>query len=275
MIDLPELSAPLRNHPRLLKLWKRSRSHALSVLPAPNYARLHPVRDLRAALPRVRFERPSSRVEGWLSEDEQAALYLLARHTTGPVIEIGSWLGKSAICLAQGLRDSTSAHRNLTCCELFPTEANFREVGPNQIGFFYPINHPDPMGLVTREDYEQGILSILVRPGGLRGGFEKNLRDAGLWEKIQLHEADFRSLKIASPCAMVFCDAMHDENEIRRNSPDLVRLLAPGSILCCHDTSPSNARMIREYFKFEAETQIDSILVGTIAQMFPAGNAPA
>jgi len=45
-------------------------------------------------------------VPGWLSDEEGEALYELARECTGKgvIVEIGSWKGKSTICLALGAR---------------------------------------------------------------------------------------------------------------------------------------------------------------------------
>jgi predicted O-methyltransferase YrrM len=41
-------------------------------------------------------------VEGWLSEYEGQFLYDQAGQSTDPIVEIGSWKGRSTICLAKG-----------------------------------------------------------------------------------------------------------------------------------------------------------------------------
>src|SRR5712691_13572252 len=43
-------------------------------------------------------------VPGWLTDEEGEALYDLARACTGKgvIVEIGSWVGKSTICLGRG-----------------------------------------------------------------------------------------------------------------------------------------------------------------------------
>ena len=43
-------------------------------------------------------------VPGWLTDEEGEALYNLARACTGEgvIVEIGSWMGKSTICLGRG-----------------------------------------------------------------------------------------------------------------------------------------------------------------------------
>jgi predicted O-methyltransferase YrrM len=51
-------------------------------------------------------------VEGWLTEAEARALYSLALACTGAgaIVEIGSWKGRSTICLASGSRDGGGGH---------------------------------------------------------------------------------------------------------------------------------------------------------------------
>jgi predicted O-methyltransferase YrrM len=48
-----------------------------------------------------------ARIQGWLGDAEARALYDAARACTGRgvILEIGSWRGKSTICLASGSRD--------------------------------------------------------------------------------------------------------------------------------------------------------------------------
>src|SRR5688572_27206260 len=47
----------------------------------------------------------TSMPEGWLNQVEMQILYSLARRGNGPVLEIGSWLGRSTTAIAAGIRD--------------------------------------------------------------------------------------------------------------------------------------------------------------------------
>jgi predicted O-methyltransferase YrrM len=49
-------------------------------------------------------------IPGWLTEEEGEALYELARACTGKgvIVEIGSWKGKSTVCLGLGSREGAS-----------------------------------------------------------------------------------------------------------------------------------------------------------------------
>jgi predicted O-methyltransferase YrrM len=51
-------------------------------------------------------------IEGWLTEAEAQALYELARACTGrgAIVEIGSWKGRSTVCLATGSRAGAGGH---------------------------------------------------------------------------------------------------------------------------------------------------------------------
>jgi len=48
-------------------------------------------------------------VPGWLGDEEALALYELARGCTGrgAIVELGSWRGRSTICLALGSKDGS------------------------------------------------------------------------------------------------------------------------------------------------------------------------
>ena len=53
---------------------------------------------------------PADLPEGWLSTLEaQAIPYTCAAVTNGPILEIGSWIGRSTCAIAYGLRDRVNA----------------------------------------------------------------------------------------------------------------------------------------------------------------------
>jgi MMP 1-O-methyltransferase len=55
------------------------------------------------------IERVAS-VPGWMSEDDAEKLYELAREASGDILEIGTFQGKSAVLMAQAIRDAGSAN---------------------------------------------------------------------------------------------------------------------------------------------------------------------
>lgn len=265
MLNLPNLKSALRNHPRWFRLYDRFRRNTLRLLPAPDYRQIHDLAAVPAALPRVCFQRPAASVEGWLTDDEATALYVLARMTAGSSMEIGAWLGRSTICLARGLIDGGNP-TSLLSCELAPTPENFRETKPGWVGFFYPANHLVSMGDCPVWEFELGIKPVISRPGGILGQLETNLRDANVRDQVELRVGDFRCAP-SKPFDLVFCDAMHGEVEISRNGPDLKRFLQPNSVLACHDSDAGTAAILKRYFLFSDEVMIDSLLIGRIREV--------
>jgi hypothetical protein len=55
------------------------------------------------------FEKDWNRIDkvpGWLFKDEARMLYRLAGKSKGPIYEIGSWKGRSSVCLGLGARNN-------------------------------------------------------------------------------------------------------------------------------------------------------------------------
>jgi hypothetical protein len=218
---------------------------------------------LRASLSRLPFDDPAQGVGGWMSLNEQRALYALARYCQGPILEIGPWLGLSTICIARGILDSGVSKKFVTA-ELAPTLRNFKPAENNSIGFFYPEDSQLPMGACSLEIFERDIKPVLEHPEGLLGQLRSNLTTKNVADAVEIFVGDFRALP-PTKYRFLFTDSMHDENEINRNAPDLTRFVGPGSILTCHDSNPANEKCLRRYFEFSYSFNVDSLFVGEIA----------
>ena len=244
---------------RIRRKMARIRREFERLLPAANFDAIKSLEDLHAALRRVRFENPPFEIDGWSTYDEQRALYALARHLPGPIMEIGPWLGRSTVCLARGIRDSGEVKQLLTC-ELAPNLDNYRPIGEDRMGFYYPPESTESMGVCSRESFENEIKPFVAHPKGLIGLLRENLARHQVEELVEVHVGDYRK----SPdhvYRLLFTDSMHDEAEINRNAPDLKRFLGPDSILACHDTTKENEALLRKRFNFGYSFQVDSLFV--------------
>ena len=220
------------------------------------------LKTLHSLLPRLMFTRVPEGIGGWMSFDEQRALYALARYSRGPLLEIGPWLGISTICIARGILDSGVSKEFLTC-ELAPTLDNFRAVDDHLVGFFYPKESEAAMGVGSLEIFERDIKPVLEHPEGLLGQLRSNLANMKVADIVSIFVGDFRSSP-ARRYQFVFSDAMHDENEINRNAPDLRRFVSEGTILACHDSNEENEKCLRNYFKFGYSFTVGSLFVGEV-----------
>lgn len=233
------------------------------LLPAARHEKVGSLEDLHTLLPRLPFANPPEHIGGWLSSREQHALYSLARYTPGPILEIGPWLGRSTVCIARGIVDSQQPKDFLTC-ELAPTRDNFRPVNDSQVGFFYPPDSQEAMGICSMELFERDIKPVVEHPNGLLGQLNSNLEAMGVANIVSVFVGDFRDVPVTT-YSFIFADTMHDENEINRNCPDLKQLVAKGSVLAIHDATEANQQSLRKHFNFGCSFTVDSLFVGEVA----------
>ncbi|MFY9342254.1 MAG: class I SAM-dependent methyltransferase [Planctomycetota bacterium] len=156
---------------------------------------------------------PFASIDGWLTVDEAIALYEAARglpHERPLAVEIGSWQGKSSICLAHGLRGKQAGR--LCCIDPFDASG-------------------DAASSATYGARAAGL------DGGLRATFEQNLRDAGVHEVIDVrvgtshqHAATF-----AGPIDLLFVDGDHAYPAVKQDFLDWAGKIRPGGWLLMHD----------------------------------------
>jgi len=236
------------------KLW--------NLLPPPDFNKITSLQKLHHALPRIRLPAPAKEIPGWMSFKEQRALYALARFSRGPILEIGPWLGRSTVCIGRGILDSGKKKEFLTC-ELAPTMANYRYLSEKTVGFYYPPESEASMGVGSVETFENDIKPVVSNPKGVIGQLKENLAAFNVTDVVTIFQGDFRKSAVKR-YIFLFTDAMHSEEEISRNAPDLCRFLGQGSILACHDTTPENEKYLRKYFQFGYSLQVDSLFIGEI-----------
>lgn len=146
-------------------------------------------------------------IQGWMERTELE--WLAARAAgLGLVVEFGSWRGRSSVALASAKRllcidtwegSDEAAHASLLASGVNPWVEWWRNLHD------YP--HVTPYRLDLDDAYAVGLLcGIVADEGG----------------------AD-----------MVFVDAAHDYESVRRDIQTAMRLLKPGGLLCGHDYSGS------------------------------------
>jgi MMP 1-O-methyltransferase len=152
-------------------------------------------------------------INGWLTVDEAIALYELAKGLTGPkprAVEIGSWQGKSTICIARGLRGNSQAM--LTCIDPFDAS------GDNE----------------SSDEYDNRATDI---GGPLRRAFEENLAAADVRNIVDVlpglsHE---HAGSIIDPIDLLFLDGNHSYESVRRDYDDWSPKIRAGGFLAMHD----------------------------------------
>ncbi len=161
------------------------------------------------------------RAPGFMPDDEGSALYeaALAVAVAGPLLEVGSWMGRSALYLAAAAR---AAGRQVV------TVDHHRGSEEHQPGWEYH----DP----SLVDPAVGRIDTLPR-------FRATIAGAGAEDVVIAIVT--RSEQLAplwtTPLALLFLDGSHTEESARRDQDAWVTKLAVGGTLAIHDVFPDPA----------------------------------
>jgi MMP 1-O-methyltransferase len=158
---------------------------------------------------------------GFLPADEGRALYDAARAVAvaGPLLEVGSWLGKSALYLAAAARETG---RQVV------TVDHHRGSEEHQAGWEYH----DP----SLVDPACGRIDTLP-------GFRRTVVDAGAEDVVVavVGRSEVVAALWSTPLALLFLDGSHTEESARRDQDAWVGSLAVGGTLAIHDVFPDPA----------------------------------
>ena len=162
-----------------------------------------------------RLRRAAETARGFMPDDEGLALYeaALSLAVSGPLLEVGSYCGKSAVYLGAAAR---RAGRVLFCVD------HHRGSEENQPGW----QHHDPDVI----DPELGLMDTLPF-------FRRTIHDAGLEGTVVAVVGDSPTLAAlwATPLALVFIDGGHGTEPAHRDYEGWAPHVAPGGLLAIHD----------------------------------------
>jgi predicted O-methyltransferase YrrM len=162
--------------------------------------------------------------EGFMPDDEGHALYVAARDVPvdGPLLEIGSYLGKSTLYLAAAARERTGSNGVVV------TVAHHRGSEEHQPGWEY--HDPSLVDDVT------GRIDTLP-------GFRRTIAAAGAEDVVVavLARAETLAGLWARPLAMLFLDGSHTDESAQRDYHGWAPHVAAGGLLAIHDVFPDPA----------------------------------
>lgn len=196
-----------------------------------------------------RLSRP---VDGWLSPAEEAVLFRLARVVPREqcIVELGSWLGRSAIMLGGGSQSG------------------------NRVGV-YCVDHFQAQGL-AKPVLEQRAPDLA---GDYLGQFQANVNGAGLEQIIHAvrnGSAEAGENWTGPPVGLIFIDADHSYAAVRGDWQNWHRHMATQGITAFHDYSNPDYDVTRFVDELIADGRLrsverhDSILCGEVVHA-PAG----
>jgi hypothetical protein len=183
--------------------------------------------------------------DGWTSPLELQLLYNLARYGTGELLEIGSWIGRSTVALALGVRDRVD--REGRCFDVI-------DYGLASFAEFEKYLSVPIAGIAKSEKNMRPLLA----PGGVIGCLIDNLRQRDLlWHVTAITKGGIASVPLRPRYDVVFCDAVHSEREIRIAGPVIARIVSPGAWLMCDDLRNSLlVTALEEHVQFDFKVHL-------------------
>ncbi len=149
-----------------------------------------------------------NRIDGWLTDNEAATLYELASKATGPIVEIGSWQGRSTAALSLG---SMAGNQQ----PVFAVDS-FDGVPP--------LDRPTASG---------------IRPGWKSSSPEllrKNLDSLGINGLVRIVPKPSTEAAAEIPeCALLFVDGAHDYESVKRDLELYLPKVKIGGHVVIHD----------------------------------------
>lgn len=173
-------------------------------------------------------------IPGWFSKAECRYLFELTLLTGGPILEIGHFLGRSTACIAESLKESRDKRKFISYDLGFISKQEF------SIFFNKVHNQNVPVPKLARQIYNQKTTSTELAT--------KNLSNLGLIDYVELISGNFIEID-NSKYSFIFCDAMHEANEIRLNLPQIINRSEKNCIWAFHDMSDKNIDIVLDYTK--------------------------
>jgi len=173
-------------------------------------------------------------IPGWLSDNEAEELYKQSFNLNGNILEIGSMYGKSTSVICESVRDTQFK----TIFDSYDINFKSRE----QFLDFYTKVHGGAMVPDLVEEYSfsknKSIFDVTI----------EHLQKYNLLQYVNLHEGNFNVID-NKKYNFIFCDAMHDINEINLNLPHMKRLSENDCIWAIHDINLEILNEIKKHVK--------------------------
>lgn len=186
-------------------------------------------------------------VPGWSPIDQLFALSLLAHatsHLPGDLVEVGSWLGRSALVLGAAARDT---HGVVHCIDPFPARDDWRRNGDGSYSCAVEIDgrrHPSYQEqTVWAQAFEQHLAPTYATHASILDAFVENTRRRGLDQVVKPHRGTAATFveqaSSAFQCRVLFLDGDHGYDAVADDIARLSPLLVAGGWICFDDAFSS------------------------------------
>jgi hypothetical protein len=182
--------------------------------------------------------------QGWINGLEARILYTAAQRIArvdgeSAILEVGSWVGRSSCALAYAVRDCEAVRPRFDIVD-------YGIAGDEEWKYRFGNSIFDHKSAAA-------FAEVIYFPGGTGALLKKNLVDRALNTYVTLIVlGDIVHYATTTRYDLVFCDATHGEDEIRKNVPLFKELLRDNFILICDDiNTEKNLQLVEELVESE------------------------
>ena len=179
----------------------------------------------------------------------------------GPFLEIGAFIGRSAYCIALGIKDSKKKKSFYSIDLHIDSKAAYYEFFGDPLGANLTVPHMDEWWASGLSGKKMGY-SWYVEHGGTEVFMRHNLKKAGLLSYVQIIKGDFTVMAPRLKFDLVYADHLHDKHEIAKNLPFTLELLAPGGTIVMDDIVKNS----KESFPGENRQMVHAHSTGVLAR---------
>lgn len=172
------------------------------------------------------------KIPGWFNDGEAAALFKLASEVEGSILEIGHFYGRSTSCICEAIKQKNKKQKFVSYDMKFSNEIDHRK--------FYSkvMNYDESTGFVPPLYYD----SFKKRKTTTEIAKE-NLLKYELHDYVDLISGNFIDLD-KEEYDLIFCDATHDEKEVKTNLPHIIKRSKKKCIWAFHDMNTKLIKLV-------------------------------
>lgn len=180
---------------------------------------------------------------GWSPVDELFTLAMLAHATAGlggDFVEVGSWLGRSAVVLGAAARDTGG---QVHCIDLFPGRDDWYRNADGSYSCEVDIDGQRYSGYqeqtVWADPFHAQLAPRYQDCPDLMAAFEANVRARGLGSVVMAHRGTSATFAASRPAGfqvrLLFIDGDHGYRAVIDDIDQLLPYLVPGGWICFDD----------------------------------------
>ena len=178
-------------------------------------------------------------MNGWFRPDECRRLYMVTAMTRGPILEVGHFVGRSTACICEAIHDMRKSREFRSYDLGFQSNSEFKAYR-SSLEFKAYFDNIHKADLHAPDLYKELVYSKDTTTTEIA---LQNLKSLQLDRYVTLISGNAFELD-HSKYDLIFCDAVHEPNEIAANIPHIIARSNHGCVWAFHDMDKRNIDIV-------------------------------